>query len=124
MKAVFCLLLLGMAGLQAQGTLQFNQVLMVSTVDTVPANKVWKVTSALSTSQLHNCCSNGATSTSMLVNGNTIYISGRSYSDNAGEGNQSFGDYTSMPVWLPAQTSLAAGANTLSLSVIEFNVLP
>ncbi len=124
MKAVFCLLLLGMAGLQAQGTLQFNRVLMVSTVDTVPANKVWKVTSALSTSTLHTTGTNVALSTSMLVDGNTVFLSGRSYQDWSADGNQSFGVYTPMPVWLPAQTSLAAGANTLSLSVIEFNVLP
>ena len=27
----------------AQGSLQFNQVLLVNTLDTVPANKVWKI---------------------------------------------------------------------------------
>lgn len=124
MKAVFCFLLLGMSGLQAQGTLQFNRVLMVSTVDTVLANKVWKVASALSSSELHSTGSNIAIANAMLVNGSTVFVSGRSYTEQSFDGNQSFGIYTPMPVWLPAQTSLAAGANTLSLSVIEFNVLP
>lgn len=124
MKFILGFALLGLGGLHAQGTLQFNQVLLVSAVDTVPQNKVWKVTSVLSNSQLHTSGTNIALSTAMLVNGSTVYLSGRSYSDWSADGNQSFGTYTQMPIWLPAQTTLAAGANALSISVIEFNVLP
>ena len=36
----------------AQGNLQFNQVKLVSTVETVPAGKVWKLENYLPSSQL------------------------------------------------------------------------
>ena len=36
----------------SQGNLQFNQVKLVSTIETVPAGKVWKVENYLPSSQL------------------------------------------------------------------------
>ena len=42
MLSVFCV------SLKAQGNLQFNQVKLVTALETVPVGKVWKVESALS----------------------------------------------------------------------------
>ncbi|MDA0930788.1 MAG: hypothetical protein O3C32_05380 [Bacteroidetes bacterium] len=124
MKFILGCIFLGIGCLHAQGTLQFNRILLVSSLDTVPSNKVWKVSSVLSSSQLHTNAPSTAISTAISINGSTVFVSGRSYTEQSADGNQSFGTYTQMPIWLPAQTTLAAGANALSISVIEFNVLP
>ena len=124
MKFILGCIFLGIGCLHAQGTLQFNRILLVSSLDTVPSNKVWKVSSVLSSSQLHTNAPSTAISTAISINGSTVFVSGRYYTEQSADGNQSFGTYTQMPIWLPAQTTLAAGANALSISVIEFNVLP
>jgi len=47
-RVLFSLILFFVAFLvNAQGNLQFNQVKLVTTLETVPAGKVWKVESAL-----------------------------------------------------------------------------
>ena len=91
---------------QAQ-TLQFSQVLLVSTTQTVPANKVWKVEGVMPVF-------NGTAINQISINSTNIVVSAVGYtlSGNA------------FPLWLPAGTTLAAGSNVFRVSVIEFTVVP
>jgi len=128
-------------GAFAQGNLQFNQVKLVSTIETVPAGKVWKVENYLPSSQLAidlNRPSNQATAGGtknfiMLVNSNQVFLQttitrevGRddAYWNHSGYTTTSDYKIFDAPIWLPASTTLAASTNVLSLSVIEFNILP
>jgi len=126
MKKSFLLIAVIIAALsvKSQGTLEFNQVRLITTEDAVPENKVWKIVSVMSSSQLHSTGSNTSIANSITVNSTQIFISGRSYTEQSADGNQSFGIYTQLPIWLPANTTLAASTNTGSVSVIEFNVIP
>ena len=125
--------------LYSQGNLQFNQVKLVSTVETVPTDKVWKVESAAYNggAPFANSSSNygfpGVTLQnrgfesimSYSVNGQLIYFP-VSYAI----GSSTVGHLTSVdgvahfPLWLPAGSTLAAGTNMRYLSVIEFNIIP
>ena len=125
----------------SQGNLQFNQVKLVTTIETVPAGKVWKVENYLPSSQLAidlNRPSNQATAGGtknfiMLVNSSQVFLQttitrevGRddAYWNHSGYTTASDYKIFDAPIWLPASTTLAASTNVLSLSVIEFNILP
>ena len=105
---LFCLLGLAFPGrIQAQ-TLQFSRVLLVSSVQTVPANKVWKVESVMpinQTSIYHQ----------IVVNSTTIIVGTTNYSGSW---------FNAFPMWLPSGTTLAAGSTVFQISVIEFTVVP
>lgn len=104
-------------------TLIFSKALLVTSTDTVPAGKIWKVESApASTSLGINSSSTAAqgNANTILVNGVVLYIKstwGSSYSSSALS-------VTDLPLWLPAGTALAAGSNTAMVSVLEFSVSP
>ena len=125
----------------SQGNLQFNQVKLVTTIETVPAGKVWKVENYLPSSQLAidlNRPSNQATAGGtknfiMLVNSSQVFLQttitrevGRDdgYWNFTGYATASDYKIFDAPIWLPASTTLAASTNVLSLSVIEFNIIP
>ena len=132
--------------MNAQGNLQFNQVLLVDVTlagnaVTVPAGKVWKVENYLPSSQLaedlnrppNQSTAGGTKNFIMLVNGNQVYLKttitrevGRSDGYWSQDGYATASDYKifDAPIWLPASTTLAASTNVLSLSVIEFNIIP
>ena len=98
---------------QAQ-TLQFSQVLLVSTTQTVPANKVWKVEGVM---PVANCSGQGGSCYSMVsINGNSVPFGSWS--------GLVFYPCVDNPLWLPAGTILAAGSNVFRVSVIEFTVVP
>lgn len=104
--------------------LKFNQIKMVSTSETVPSGKVWKVEAALAGNGLHNGSSTIEVVKTITVNGNDVVIAGRSYATQSSDGNQSYGNYTKFPFWLPAGATLAAGSGVFEISVMEFNVVP
>ena len=121
----------------AQGNLQFNQVKLVTTVETVPAGKVWKVESATFQGGAPICVGAGPNSgcgsqniiytsyqasMSYLINGASGYIAHGTYGGTAANASSNVID--PFPIWLPAGTTLAAGTNMMHLSVIEFNVVP
>ena len=112
---------------QAQ-TLQFSQVLLVSTTQTVPANKVWKVEGFMPSQSL--IAPWGSTvNFSITVNNSQIFVAGEFHSHTTnGSGGVAQTGYTAsldfQPLWLPAGTTLAAGTNVFGVSVIEFNVVP
>ena len=95
-------------------TLQFSQVLLVSTTQTVPPNKVWKVESFFPSQNFY--VGNNHSTAFLTLNNISCYV-GQSRSD-AGM------SYMPLPAWLPAGTTLAAGQNIVSISVIEFTVIP
>ena len=105
----------------AQGTLQFNQVLLIGTsTATVPSGKVWKVESCLAQRTTTFGSSTGPGDQQFLINGQTI---------SAGQGTSYSGSYggvqnaTVFPFWLPENATLKAASGSTYLSVIEFNVV-
>jgi len=98
--------------LQGQ-TLQFSRVLLVSTTQTVPANKVWKVESYMNNTYIaYNAVHHISVNSIDILVGNSI------------NSQTPIGTNHPFPMWLPAGTTLAAGANVINISVIEFTVLP
>ncbi len=153
MKTFFTAFLLMMgvfSVVQAQGTLQFNQVKLVTASETVPAGKVWKLESVMSPEQRYP--TSGTTfptlSRSILVNGNTVtireeFVNGVSLGFNGccggglwlGNTSQNANsnpthlvrvasDNTKLPLWLPAGTTVAPVVPVNGMSIIEFNVIP
>jgi hypothetical protein len=124
------------SSLFGQGNLQFNQVKLVSTLETVPTGKAWKVENATYGGGLVFCVAGTTGSSycgsnlnnisamaligvmSFTVNGQPNYISilssGAGFSPNL----------YPFPIWLPAGTTLSVGTNMLYLSIIEFNIIP
>jgi hypothetical protein len=103
-------------------TLQFSQVLLVSTTQTVPANKVWKVEGFMPSQSL---ITYNVKDFSIVVDNSQVYVAG-SHQGNAGS-QYGYGYFASLdfqPLWLPAGTTLAAGTNVFRVSVIEFTVVP
>ena len=95
--------------------LEFNQVLLINSLDTVPQGKVWKVQSALSE------CSSNCNAT-ILINGYSIHT----YSYHTGVPNNSqktaaAHNPTNFPIWLPSGTTLNISNGVKYISVIEFN---
>lgn len=127
---VFALFILAASSLQAQ-TLSFSQVKLVSTIQTVPQNKVWKVENILPSVRptTTNFSGQSAVDFTLLVNGLTVfYLSTESRGNLQGNGTTGITAVTAgigaSPIWLPAGTTLAVGSNLHAISVIEFNVIP
>jgi hypothetical protein len=136
-------------GLKAQ-TLQFSQVKLVTTVETVPANKVWKIESALSGE--HRLPTSGTSfptlSRFIKINGTDVCVQeyhtagvglgfngccgGGFWMNNTGQSPNSTqthlvavqGEPSKLPIWLPAGSTLETSTRTLSISIIEFNIVP
>ncbi len=125
----------------AQGNLQFSQVKLVSTTETVPAGKVWKLQNFLPNVSLFtditrnqtNPTSGGIRNFIILVNGISIYLQttvtrevGRSdsYWSQDGYATAASSSILNEPIWLSSGTTLAASTNVQFVSVIEFNVIP
>ncbi|MBM3171947.1 MAG: hypothetical protein FJZ75_10105 [Bacteroidetes bacterium] len=136
-------------GLKAQ-TLQFSQVKLVTTIETVPANKVWKIESALSGE--HRLPTSGTSfptlSRFIKINGTDVCVQeyhtaglglgfngccgGGFWMNNTGQSPNSTqthlvavqGEPSKLPIWLPAGSTLETSTRTLSISVIEFNIVP
>ena len=136
-KIIFSILFsITMLVVNGQGNLQFNQVKLITTVETVPLGKVWKVESATYGGGLVFCVAgtngtnycgnnvNNITNVAVLgvmtftINGQPNYISALSYTNSFSPNLSPF------PIWLPAGTTLSVGTNMRYLSIIEFNVVP
>ncbi|MDA0929888.1 MAG: hypothetical protein O3C32_00790 [Bacteroidetes bacterium] len=133
-KIIFILFALqvGFSGFELGAqTLSFSQVKLVSSVETVPQNKVWKVENILPSVRptTTNFSGQSAVDFTLLVNGLAVfYLSTESRGNLNGNGqtgitavSAGIGD---SPIWLPSGTTLAAGNNIHGISVLEFNVLP
>jgi len=116
----------------AQGNLQFNQVKLVTSLETVPLGKVWKIESVIYNiaptatgyqSGAGSCNSTSYESTAIEVAGIPTKV---------GQGTQPASysslvythSYTILPLWIPAGTTLSGGTCLNKISVIEFNIIP
>lgn len=137
-------LVLALQTASAQAVLEFNQVKLVTTEETVPAGYVWKVESVLGNATTVASNMNSYTSTpslpaahTILINGNTIAVADQLALNawyNTGGGNSASAleriityskeTCTTLPIWLPATSTLAIGSNVSAISVIEFVVTP
>ena len=119
----------------AQGTLEFNQVKLVGSVETIPTGKVWKLCGILPSTRLTTVAegfsgssATAATNHIITVNGTNTYYA-TSDAIGATYGNASMAGYAAVAsnisasdIWLPQGTTLAAGTGVFRISVIEFNV--
>ncbi|MCF8329905.1 MAG: hypothetical protein K9I37_06170 [Crocinitomicaceae bacterium] len=107
----------------SQGNLQFNQVKLVSAIETVPAGKVWKVTNFLPTPNgNYQFAQIGLAEYLININGVAMNLGRRAYY------NSSYGLMDEVrhsgDIWLAAGTTLSVVQNIAHLSVIEFNIVP
>jgi hypothetical protein len=111
-------------------SLAFSQVKTVSQAETVPANKVWKLNGCFYNALLSGIVSSGTGSGTysnsdayILVNNQSVAVrssrSGGGYYHAAG-----FVWEMAWPMWLQAGSTLAASTGVLSVSVIEFTIVP
>ncbi len=107
---LFLITLFSFSQLLAQN-LEFSQVKLVSTIETVPVGKVWKVTNVMPSATSNSVVS-------IKVNGINIYVKGRDYI--SGSATQSAWTVLSGAYWLPAGTTLETHSNCEFISVIEF----
>lgn len=111
----------------AQGNLQFNQVKLVTSLETVPVGKVWKIESVIYNIALTatgyqagtgSCHSSTYESTAIEIAGTPTKV---------GQGTQpaSYSNlaythsYTILPLWIPAGTTLSGGTCLNKISVIK-----
>ena len=107
----------------SQGNLQFNQVKLISAIETVPAGKVWKVTNYLPTPNgNYQFAQIGLAEYLININGVAMNLGRRAYY------NSSYGLMDEVrhsgDIWLAAGTTLSVVQNIAHLSVIEFNIVP
>lgn len=116
----------------AQGNLQFNQVKLVTSLETVPLGKVWKIESVIYNIPL---AASGYQSTSGSCNSSSSESTGIEIAGiptKVGQGTQPASyssliythSYTILPLWIPAGTTLSGGTCLNKISVIEFNIIP
>lgn len=117
----------------AQGNLQFNQVKLVTALETVPVGKVWKIESVIynipsemssyQTSQSLSCGVNTFQNFAIEVAGvptktgqgvNALQLSNITYTQG----------YTELPIWLPGGATLSGGPCLNKVSILEFNIIP
>ncbi len=116
----------------AQGNLQFNQVKLVTSTETVPVGKVWKIESVIYNiaptasgyqGGAGSCNSTSYESTAIEVAGIPTKV-GQGTQPASYSNLQYTHSYTILPLWIPAGTTLSGGTCLNKISVIEFNIIP
>ena len=130
---IFIITIFLYTGAFTQGNLQFNQVKLVTALETVPAGKVWKIESVIynipsemssyQTSQSLSCGVNTFQNFAIEVAGvptktgqgvNALQLSNITYTQG----------YTELPIWLPGGATLSGGPCLNKVSILEFNIIP
>jgi len=105
-------------------SLTYSKVILLTTLDTVPQGKVWKVVSYLpDNAWIHSSSSNASvTNKEVGISINASYVAIGMYTGNYAGGNSAVSGTaeTPFPIWLPAGTTLEPSTNCGSLSIIEF----
>lgn len=116
------------ACLNAQGNLQFNQIVSVNNTNlTVPAGKVWKV-EAYSQSEVtfnpsySSGCINSNYHRPLVINNFNYYFFGDMATANSGANYICSGN--KLPIWLKAGDQIRTTCSSDFASVIEFNIVP
>ncbi len=121
---LFCCLFSLLAS--TQGTLEFNQVKLITGNETVPTGKVWKVTSFIPTDVYRSDYSPAPRTYVLGINGTNRNI-GHSGIGDANSRYSSVMTFIPLPLWLPEGTSInpsVSGSYLYGVNVIEFNVVP
>lgn len=114
-------------------TLQFSRVLIVTTQETVPPGKVWKIESVIYNIGFDQSGYQTSGSTGCDISYfRSVAISVNNVPTKVGQGtatasysNLSYTHtYTMLPIWLPAGSTLSGGPCNNQISVIEFTVVP
>lgn len=113
------ILFLLMVNKNVQGQLEYNGVKLISSSQTVPQGKVWKIESILGNQ--YEMVNINISGTKILVNGGAVYF--YEHSSPCLSDNNTFFP-VKLPMWLPENTSLAPSTGVAYISVIEFNVIP
>ena len=118
-KKLIFLLLFVVPSISFSQNLEYSKVLLVSSIDTVPSGKVWKITNVLPTLT-------GSGELKILVNGNDIVVAfskGIYGMQGAASGFNNDYHYNGLQgaYWLPEGTTLQSSDNVQYISVIEFN---
>ena len=121
---LFVLVLFLFGSFNAQGNLQFNQALLLSTnqasnvlLGTVPVGKVWKVEGFGSGNSGASECGWSFDGTNVAFRSGNVYLGGSAYQTSN----------STSTFWLPAGTtvySLNCASNYRWISIIEFNIVP
>lgn len=129
MKLVICLISFFLSfGYNAQGNLQFNQVIrVVEVLQTVPAGKVWKVESYLESELINSnssssSCISSTTHRPLIINNGFYYFVG----DVAwgSTSNLQMMNHNKFPIWLKSGDQIRTTCSSDFASVIEFNIIP
>ena len=121
--------LFALNNLNAQGNLQFNQVLRINNIaQTVPANRVWKIESYM---QSQTSLSDGVeiSSCNLIDRHHPFLINTKPYFIiNGSPGHGSSGTYMAvgnqLPIWLKTGDLVQTTCLDNFLSIIEFNIVP
>ena len=134
MKKLFLFTFLILSTLaSAQGNLQFNQVKLVTSLETVPVGKVWKIESVIYNIPFTASgyqSTNGGCNSPNYYESTAIEIAGTPTKVGQGTQPASYSNltythsYTMLPLWIPAGTTLSGGTCLNKVSVIEFNIIP
>jgi hypothetical protein len=131
MKIFFGIVFIGVSVfINGQGNLQFNQVKLVTTSETVPVGKVWKIENILpGVRPTTTSWGNATLDFTIIINNQTVYyLSSESKGSLFGNGQTGISSISvgigNSPIWLPAGSILSAGTNVLSVNVLEFNLVP
>ena len=129
---IFVLLVVLSNLIQAQGSLQFNQVILLNSSSTVPTGKVWKIESVVNGSNsnpnLCNSCNVGIQDCAMSIIINSTHICLSKYHENiigtslanSAAASESAYNPTNFPIWLPAGSTVDLGKNSVFISILEF----
>ena len=109
----------------SQGNLKFNQVKLISAIETVPEGKVWKVTNFLPTpnGNYQTLSQPGLAEYLININGVAMNLGRRAYYNNNYNHQLAEVRHTG-DIWLAAGATLSVFQNIAHLSVIEFNIIP
>lgn len=119
------LLMVVFCRLSAQGNLQFNQVKLITTVETVPVGKTWKISSFLPSpnGNYQSITQPAAAEYLISINGSSVNLGRRAHFNNNYQIHQE--EVRSMEeFWLPTGATLGILQNIAFLSILEFNLVP
>jgi len=128
MKKLFTLIaIIFSSSLYAQNNLQFSQVKLISSNDTVPAGKVWKVESFIYSSEIVSMSITNSSYDAVdkiFLNGSHVAVRKSSFESYYYYQASSILWEQKVPMWLNAGTTIAPSIGVLYINVMEFNITP
>ena len=107
----------------AQSNLQYNQAKLISTNDTVPVGKVWKVEGVIYSSIITSANNTDWSIVDKIFINSTSVVIRKSSVYNGYDKNNSIIWEQQFPLWMPAGTTLSPSDGVLYINVVEFNTV-